>query len=88
MDSPDHSAKYCTYTVMDQECKKILAMEIVDKRECMLVSSRMEAVGFETAINELKRNGLNIFEVVTGAHPQILAIMSEFSMKFVRQIML
>ena len=42
MDSPGHSAKYCTYRVMDQESKKILAMEIVDKRECMLVSSRMD----------------------------------------------
>ena len=65
MDSPGHSAKYCTYTVIGQESKKILVMEIVDKRECMVVSSRMEAVGFERAINELKRNGLNIVEVVT-----------------------
>ena len=83
MDSPGHSAKYCTYTVMDQNSKKILAMEVVDKRECMLVSGRMEALGFERALNELRRSGLNIVEVVTDAHPQIAAIMSKLNTKVV-----
>lgn len=38
MDSPGHSAKYCTYTVMNQADKNILAMGIIDKRECQLKS--------------------------------------------------
>ncbi|XP_052238264.1 uncharacterized protein LOC127849576 [Dreissena polymorpha] len=36
MDSPGHCAKYCTYTCMNQQTKWILAMEVVDKRECQL----------------------------------------------------
>ena len=32
MDSPGYSAKYCTYTVMNQSDKNILAMEVIDKR--------------------------------------------------------
>lgn len=39
MDSPGHSTKYCTYTVMNQ-ADKILAMEIIDKRECQLKSGK------------------------------------------------
>lgn len=50
MDSPGHSAKYCTYTVMNQADKKILAMEIIDKRECQLKSGIMEAEGFKRSI--------------------------------------
>lgn len=54
MDSPGHSAKYCTYTVMNQADKKILAMEIIDKRECQLKSGIMEAEGFKRSIASLQ----------------------------------
>lgn len=53
MDSPGHSAKYCTYTVMNQADKKILAMEIIDKRECQLKSGIMEAEGLKRSIASL-----------------------------------
>ena len=63
---------------MDQSYKDIIAMEIVDKRGCLLNSTLMEAVGFKKAINDLREQaGLDVVEVVTYAHPQISKIMSK-----------
>lgn len=76
MDSPGHSAKYCTYTVMNQDDKNILAMEIVDKRECQLKSGTMEAEGFRRSVRSLQEQGVVLKEIVTDAHPQISSIMS------------
>ncbi|KAH3790836.1 hypothetical protein DPMN_169044 [Dreissena polymorpha] len=46
MESPGYCAKYFTYTVMNQEDKTILALEIVDKRETDMKYGLMEAKGF------------------------------------------
>lgn len=77
MDSPGHSAKYCTYTVMNQADKKILAMEIIDKRECQLKLGIMEAEGFKRSIASLQAHDVDVQEIVTDAHPQISSIMSK-----------
>lgn len=77
MDSPGHSAKYCTYTVMNQDDKNILAMEIVDKRECQLKSGTMEAEGFRRSVRSLQEQGVVLKEIVTDAHPQISSIMKK-----------
>ena len=37
-DSPGHCAQYCTYTLMDCECKSIVSTITVDKRETSLKS--------------------------------------------------
>lgn len=78
MDSPGHSAKYCTYTVMNQADKKSLAMKVIDKRETELKSSTMEARGFLKAMRSLQDEGVIVKEVVTDAHPQIACIMGVF----------
>ena len=77
MDSPGHTANFCTYTMMNQQDKKILALEIVDKREVELKSGRMEARGFEKAMSDLQAAGITVKEAVTDAHPQISCIMSK-----------
>ena len=33
MDSPGHTAQYCSYTFMEMEIKKILSLITMDKRE-------------------------------------------------------
>ena len=76
MDSPGHSAKYCTYTVMDQASKKIIGMEVVDKRECELNSGRMEAAAFQRVLADIQNAEMLVSEFVTDAHPQIASIMS------------
>lgn len=77
MDSPGYSAKYCTYTVMNQDDKKILAMESIDKRECQLKSGLMEAEGFRRSIASFQKDGVILQEIITDAHPQITSIMSK-----------
>ena len=80
MDSPGHSAQYCTYTMMNQADKDIIAMEIVDKRECLLKATLLEATGFKKAMTDLDSAGVTVAEVVTDAHPQISSIMSNIFM--------
>ncbi|XP_030228791.1 uncharacterized protein LOC115555888 [Gadus morhua] len=53
MDSPGHSAQYCTYTVMDEKTRAIVALEVVDKRETERKSAIMEKKGFEKAMDSL-----------------------------------
>lgn len=77
MDSPGHSAQYCTYTMMNQADKDIIAMEIVDKRECLLKATLLEATGFKKAMTDLDSAGVTVAEVVTDAHPQISSIMKK-----------
>ena len=78
MDSPGHSAKYCTYTLMEYESNDILVMAFVDKRDTHFISNNMESAGFERAMDYLLGKGLDIDEVVTDAHQTIQNIMSKF----------
>lgn len=76
-DSPGHSAQYCTYSMMDSESKKILSLITMDKRQTEKKSSNMEKACFIRAMEELAENGVVVSEVVTDAHLQIGAVMSE-----------
>lgn len=62
---------------MNQADKKILAMEIINKGECKLKSSIMEAEGFKRSITSLQAHGVDVQEIVTDGHPQISSIMSK-----------
>ncbi|KAI8493158.1 hypothetical protein Bbelb_291620 [Branchiostoma belcheri] len=53
IDSPGHSAQYCTYTVLDGNTRAIVAVEVVDMRETDRKSSAMEKRGFEKALDKL-----------------------------------
>ena len=79
MDSPGHSAQYCTYTVMDEKTRAIVALEVVDKRETERKSAIMEKKGFEKAMDSLLEADVPVKEVCTDAHPQIGALMSKCS---------
>ena len=59
---------------MDHDTNHILAMEIVDKREVDRKSVNMEKKGLLQALEHLVRAGLTVTEIVTDAHPQILAV--------------
>lgn len=62
---------------MNQDDKKILAMEIVDKSESHLKSGTMEAEGFGRSARSLQEQGVVLKEIVTDAHPQISSIMKK-----------
>ena len=76
MDSPGHSAQYCTYSLMENDTKAILAISTVDKRETGRKSHAMEPEGFRRALNFLLDN-CNIAEIATDAHVSIGALLKK-----------
>ena len=58
-DSPGHSAKYCTYTIMDAQTNMILDFQLVQVSE-VANSSRMEKAGLERSLEKLENSGLQI----------------------------
>ena len=65
-DSPGHSAKYCTYVMMDSKTEVVVDMQIVDKRETKGVSTNMEVFAAEKLLVHLK-DKMHIAELVTDA---------------------
>lgn len=78
-DSPGHSAQYCSYTLMDNDTKKILTIHTLDKRMADRKSPNMEKAGFQAAMDELLEENVNIKEVMTDAHLGIGSIMSKLA---------
>ena len=73
-----YSAQYCSYTLMENDTKKILTVHTRDKRTTDRKSTNMEKAGFQNALNELLEKNINVKEVVTDAHLGIVSVMSEF----------
>ncbi|KAL3858299.1 hypothetical protein ACJMK2_012893 [Sinanodonta woodiana] len=68
MDSPGHTAQYCSYTFMEYGSKAILSIVTIDKR----VTDRLQY---------LIGKNLHIKEVVTDAHTHIAALMNKQTAK-------
>lgn len=83
MDSPGHSAQYCTYSLMEYESKAILATVVVDKRETGLKSTNMEKEGLIRALKEVKDMGIIVEEVVTDGHTSIAKMMSKYKLHLI-----
>ena len=62
---------------MDYASKKIIDIQVIDKQETELKSPNMEPKGFRRALSNLESKGLKVVEVITDAHPQIVAMLSE-----------
>ena len=81
MDSPGFSAQYCTYTLIniDNDTTDIATIVFVDKREVDSKSINMEKLGFIKGIEAVRQQGVNMDEVVTDSHIQIMALISKKS---------
>ncbi|CAB9541428.1 hypothetical protein BROOK1789C_1873 [Bathymodiolus brooksi thiotrophic gill symbiont] len=77
MDSPGHSAQYCSYTFMEYHSKKILFIVTLDKRNTDRKSTNMEKACFQKGMQFFREKHLRVVEVVTDAHNQIAALMSK-----------
>ena len=75
MDSPGWCAQYCTYTLMEYNTKKIVAITTVDKRQTDRKSTNMEKKGLEVCLMSLMNKGCVIDELVTDAHLAIGAML-------------
>ena len=75
-DSPGHNAKYLTYTLLDQQSNKIVAMTITQCTEAGN-SNRMEKFAFEKVLKYIKTKGIRIDQLTTDRHTQIKKYMRE-----------
>jgi hypothetical protein len=73
-DSPGFSAKYCTYSIMDQESDLILDFSIVQVTQAGS-SNGMEKVGCKETLDRLLSTALDIETFATDRHIQIRAMM-------------
>ncbi|XP_042610729.1 uncharacterized protein LOC109070109 [Cyprinus carpio] len=73
-DSPGFSAKYNTYSFMDDTTDKIVHFELVQVTEASS-SVAMEPVGFKRAVNTIQEQGIKIDVLTTDRSPSIRKIM-------------
>ena len=75
-DSPGYSAKYCTYTVMEQSSDKILEFPLIQVSEVANLPA-MEKVGLERCLQKLSTAGVTVQMLATDRHLQITSFMKE-----------
>ena len=65
-DSPDHSAIYCVYVLMEQFVSVVVDIDVVDKRESGGVSTNMEVYGLKKLLERVIGE-IVVTEIVTDA---------------------
>ena len=78
MDSPGHSAQYCSYTLMEFTTTKHFCIITMDKRQTDEKSTTLEKACFVKWLQYLLGKHVNIVEIVTDAHVQIESYMSKY----------
>ena len=73
-DSPGHSAKYCTYTLMNATSGEVVDTVVIPVTE-VANSNAMEKAGFIKSVLDLKEEGVNISTISTDSHIQIRKLM-------------
>ena len=73
-DSPGKYAKYCTYSLIEQDNNLIVHMEILDKREVRLQSPNMEREALLRSLSYLSEH-VNIEEVITDASTSVTKLL-------------
>ena len=72
-DSPGHSAKYCTYVLMEQFLDIIVDLDVTDKRETGGVSTNMEVFYLKKLLEKIVGK-LMVSEIVTDASTAVMAL--------------
>ena len=74
-DSPGHSAKYGTYTMMSDE-GKVITFSLVQVTE-ITSSNAMEKEGFQRCFRERTEEGVNVNRIATDRHTSISSVMDK-----------
>ena len=64
MDSPGHSAQYCSYTFMEYHSKKILFIVTLDKRNTDRKSTNMEKACFQKGMHFLGKSICELWKLL------------------------
>ncbi|XP_063064480.1 uncharacterized protein LOC134456839 [Engraulis encrasicolus] len=75
-DSPGHSAKYGSYTMMDLRTNTIVDIQLVQSNE-VGGSNCMEKEGLTKSLTFLEACGIDIDSIVTDHHPQVQKFLTE-----------
>ena len=75
-DSPGHNAKYGTYTLMDDDSGKVVALSVVQVSE-VTSSNSMEKGGFKRCIDSLEGDRVEIDRIATDRHVSISGFMNK-----------
>ncbi|XP_063731390.1 uncharacterized protein LOC134859038 [Eleginops maclovinus] len=75
-DSPGHSAKYGSYSLMNLESNHIVDLQLVQSNE-VGGSYHMEKEGLKRCLDLLEANGLSVEYILTDRHPQIQKFLRE-----------
>ena len=75
-DSPGHSAKYGTYTLMDEDSGDVVAFNVVQVSE-VSSSNAMEKEGFSRCLQDLEEKGIMINRIATDRHVSISSSMKK-----------
>ena len=75
-DSPGHSAKYSTYTMLDVETDLVVDFKVVSVCEVKNLNA-MEKKGFIETLNFIEAAGVDVAGISTDSHPQIKKYMQE-----------
>ncbi|XP_056449822.1 uncharacterized protein LOC130385362 isoform X1 [Gadus chalcogrammus] len=78
-DSPGHSAKYGSYTMMDLHTKTIVDIQLVQSNE-VGGSTHMEKEGLKRSLALLESRGVHLDCIVTDRHPQVQKFLRERNM--------
>ncbi|XP_066458767.1 uncharacterized protein [Eleutherodactylus coqui] len=76
IDRPSHLAKYCIYTMMDAETKKIIGFQIQQLLPT-LSQAHLENIAFKKTLNHILEKGINVKIVTTDCHVGIRKIMKD-----------
>ena len=75
-ESPEHSAKYGTYTLMDNASDKMVAFSVVQVSE-VTSSNAMEKEGFKRCIESLEDDRVKIDRIATDRHVSTSSFMNK-----------
>ncbi|XP_035037101.1 uncharacterized protein LOC118123687 isoform X1 [Hippoglossus stenolepis] len=79
-DSPGHSAKYGSYSVMHLERNTIIDIQLVQSNE-VGGSYHMELEGLKRSLEHLAENGITLDYIVTDRHPQVQKYLKDNDIK-------
>ncbi|KAG7461343.1 hypothetical protein MATL_G00209110 [Megalops atlanticus] len=79
-DSPGHSAKYGSYTMVDLRNNMIIDLQLVKSNE-VGGSYHMEMEGLKRSLALLEERGVTLDSIVTDRHPQIQTFLKETRIK-------
>ncbi|XP_056002382.1 uncharacterized protein LOC125661398 isoform X2 [Ostrea edulis] len=75
--SPGHCSQHCTFTLMENDSKKIVALETLEKKNTSKSGINLEKACFQRALKDVRKS-VRVTEVVTEAQLQVDGFMKKW----------